>query len=95
MSIFEPIIVYIDKVVDDLLLKWLIEGISNEKSFNFNFEFEHTFCNVFPQIITTFTFFALSRVPVALLLLGVFITHSGEFTRFLHRIGFTYLIYFI
>lgn len=92
MSIFEPIIVYINKVVNDLLVICLIGDISDE---SFNFGFEHTFCNVFPQIITTFTFFALSRVPVALLLLGVFITHSGEFTRFLHRIGFTYLIYFI
>jgi len=50
---------------------------------------------VFPLVTTTFPIFAVAIVATVLLLLGVFIPHSGEFTRFLHRLGFVYLIYFI
>ena len=34
-------------------------------------------------------------ISIALLLFGVFIPHSGEFTRFLNRLGFGYLIYYL
>lgn len=48
----------------------------------------------FPLYSTTIYIFAIARIAIALLLLGVFIQHSGEFTRFLHRLGAAYLIYY-
>ncbi len=47
------------------------------------------------QIESYFSFYFLFRVFTVLLLLGVFITHSGELVRFLHRLGFLYLLLYI
>ncbi len=49
----------------------------------------------FPLVATSLSIFSLAIVGIALLLLGVFISHSGEFTRFLHRLGSVYLIYYV
>lgn len=49
----------------------------------------------FPLITTSYSVFSVVIVATTLLLLGVFIPHSGEFTRFLHRLGFVYLILFL
>lgn len=46
-------------------------------------------------MVTTFFFISLFRSFIALLLLGVFVSHSGELTRFLHRLGFLYCFLFI
>lgn len=44
-------------------------------------------------LVTRSSIFSIALVATSLLLLGVFLPHSGEFTRFLHRIGFAYLIF--
>ncbi len=49
----------------------------------------------FPLYSTSFSIFSIARIATALLLLGVFIQHSGEFTRFLYRLGAAYLIFYI
>ncbi len=49
----------------------------------------------FPLITTTYSIFSVVIVATTLLLLGVFLPHTGEFTRFLHRLGFVYLIFFL
>lgn len=46
-------------------------------------------------LINVIPFFSFGRIFLFLLLLGVFITHSGEFTRFLHRLGFLYFLLYI
>lgn len=59
------------------------------------FFFEQYANIVFPLVTTTFSIFSVAIIATTLLFLGVFIPHSGEFTRFLHRLGFLYLIYYI
>ncbi len=45
--------------------------------------------------ITTSSIFSVSFISVSILLLGVFIKPTGEFTRFLHRLLFSYFVYFL
>ncbi len=49
----------------------------------------------FPLFTTVFPVFSIARIATALLLFGVFVNHSGEFTRFLHRLGSAYLVYYL
>ena len=44
---------------------------------------------------TTFPFIAMAIVATTFLLVSVFYAHTGVFTRFLHRLGFVYLVYYI
>ncbi len=49
----------------------------------------------FPLYVTTFPVLSIARIAVVVLLLGVFIQHSGDLTRFLHRLGAAYFIYYL
>lgn len=44
---------------------------------------------------TTFPFIAIAIVATTFLLVSVFYPHTGSFTRFLHRLGFIYLVYYL
>lgn len=44
---------------------------------------------------TTFSFIAMAIVATTFLLVSVFYAHTGSLTRFLHRLGFVYLIYYL
>jgi NADH:ubiquinone oxidoreductase subunit 2 (subunit N) len=44
---------------------------------------------------TTFSFIAMTIVATTFLLVSVFYAHTGSLTRFLHRLGFVYLIYYL
>lgn len=44
---------------------------------------------------TTFPFIAMAIVATTFLLVSVFYAHTGVFTRFLHRLGFVYLVYYL
>ena len=61
-------------------------------SFNFNNLREN---NYFPIITTTFSIFSVAIIAVTLLFLGVFIAHSGNFTRFINCLSFVFFIYYL
>jgi len=44
---------------------------------------------------TAFSFIAIAIVAITFLLVSVFFAHTGAFTRFLHRLGFVYLAYYL
>ena len=44
---------------------------------------------------TTFSFIAMAIVATIFLLVSVFYAHTGSLTRFLHRLGFVYFIYYL
>ncbi len=46
-------------------------------------------------MVTSSSIFSVSLLSISILLLGVFIKHTGEFTRFLHRLLFSYFLYFL
>jgi hypothetical protein len=69
--------------------------------FNFNLfhgvpHAEEQYVNIAsPLFVTSFPIVSIARIGTALLLLGVFVQHSGEFTRFLHLSGAALLLYSI
>ena len=68
-------------------------------SFNINQFFYNEYLNnldiSFSFTTTIYSIRSIARVATTLLLLGVFIIHSGEFTRFQHRLAFLYFIFFL
>ncbi len=68
------------------------ENVSHEFMQSISFKGESI---SFALPFTTFSIVSASIVGLTLILLGVFLTHTGEFTRFLHSLIFSYLVYYL
>ena len=49
----------------------------------------------FPLYVTTFPVLSIARIAIVVLLLGVFIKHTGDLTSFLHLLGAAYFFYYL